>query len=153
MEATRSSGTAVSACRTARGALHSNAAEGLIVRQLAQVGTLTKRPKDPAKFIAAAFETKTDIVRVDQVCRIAQVGIPNRTQHTFPLGVHFAFSDLRSDAQLQFRSEHRLSQLVLAQHPLETLYQGRASSSHVMSFGAFEQRRRHSVLMNGIDLI
>jgi hypothetical protein len=41
-------------------------AEGFVVGQLVQVGTLTKRPENPSKLIAAALQAKPDIIRVDQ---------------------------------------------------------------------------------------
>src|ERR1700730_2573681 len=54
---------------------------------------------------------------------------------------------------MQFRYEHRLAQLVLAEHPVEALYQRRPGFMDIVPFRTFQQSGSHSVLVDRVNLV
>src|SRR5690242_594914 len=79
--------------------------------------------------------------------------VPQCAAHAPGFAEKFAFPDLRANAQLEFRHEHRPAELVLTQNPFKAPYQRLARFTYPVALRAFQQRRRHSKLVDRVDLV
>ena len=60
---------------------------------------------------------------------------------------------LRTNTQMQVGHEHGPRQLIVTKYPLKTFNQRVSRVPHIVTFGALQKRRRHSILMNRINFV
>ena len=77
----------------------------------------------------------------------------NSSNHPQFAGAQFILANLRTNAQVHFRHEHRPGQLIVTKYPFETPDQRISSFRDTVLLGTFQESRGHSILMDGIDLI